>query len=128
MVDATYQRHDPSTGLTIVKVDESKLDEKHGTVLRSCARSAIRIISQGDPVVASGRSATAIRCVRCGDFGYKQDFRAGQWYNLLTTDILGSTDSSGILVNLVAKSSALLLGYSARNNVVTGIAFPRSKS
>ena len=27
MVDATYQRHDPSTGLTIVKVDESKLDE-----------------------------------------------------------------------------------------------------
>ena len=28
MVDATYQRHDPSTGLTIVKVDESKLDEE----------------------------------------------------------------------------------------------------
>lgn len=62
MVDATYQRHDPSTGLTIVKVDESKLDEKHGTVLR-LRRSAVRISSARvtRSWLSEARSATAIR-------------------------------------------------------------------
>ena len=54
MVDATYQRHDPSTGLTIVKVDESKLDEGTRNGLAVAPLGSSYLVSQGDPVVAVG--------------------------------------------------------------------------
>ena len=54
MVDATYQRHDPSTGLTIVKVDESKLDEETRDGLAVAPLGSSYLVSQGDPVVAVG--------------------------------------------------------------------------
>ena len=50
-------------------------------------------------------------------------------YNLLTTDILGSTDGSGILVNLDGEIVGIIAqSYSAKgNNVVTGIAISQIK-
>lgn len=131
MVDATYQRHDPSTGLTIVKVDESKLDEgtRDGLVVAPLGSSYL--VSQGDPVVAVGSPV-----------GYSDSIAYGvvtsvtnkisaldNEYNLLTTDILGSTDGSGILVNLDGEIVGIIAqSYSAKgNNVVTGIAISQIK-
>ena len=108
MVDATYQRHDPSTGLTIVKVDESKLDEETRDGLAVAPLGSSYLVSQGDPVVAVGSPVG---------------------YSLLTTDILGSTDGSGILVNLDGEIVGIIAqSYSAKgNNVVTGIAISQIK-
>lgn len=131
MVDATYQHHDPSTGLTIVKVDESKLDEgtRDGLVVAPLGSSYL--VSQGDPVVAVGSPV-----------GYSDSIAYGvvtsvtnkisaldNEYNLLTTDILGSTDGSGILVNLDGEIVGIIAqSYSAKgNNVVTGIAISQIK-
>lgn len=131
MVDATYQRHDPSTGLTIVKVDESKLDEETRDGLAVAPLGSSYLVSQGDPVVAVGSPV-----------GYSDSIAYGvvtsvtnkisaldNEYNLLTTDILGSTDGSGILVNLDGEIVGIIAqSYSAKgNNVVTGIAISQIK-
>lgn len=131
MVDATYQRHDPSTGLTIVKVDESKLDEGTRNGLAVAPLGSSYLVSQGDPVVAVGSPV-----------GYSDSIAYGvvtsvtnkisaldNEYNLLTTDILGSTDGSGILVNLDGEIVGIIAqSYSAKgNNVVTGIAISKIK-
>ncbi len=131
MVDATYQRHDPSTGLTIVKVDESKLSEETRDGLEIAPLGSSYLVSQGDPVVAVGSPV-----------GYSDSIAYGvvtsvtnkisaldNEYNLLTTDILGSTDGSGILVNLDGEIVGIIAqSYSAKgNNVVTGIAISQIK-
>lgn len=131
MVDATYQRHDPSTGLTIVKVDESKLSEETRDGLEIAPLGRSYLVSQGDPVVAVGSPV-----------GYSDSIAYGvvtsvtnkisaldNEYNLLTTDILGSTDGSGILVNLDGEIVGIIAqSYSAKgNNVVTGIAISQIK-
>ena len=90
MVDATYQRHDPSTGFTIVKVDKSKLDEETRDGLEIAPLGSSYLVSQGDPVVAVGSPV-----------GYSDSIAYGvvtsvtnkisaldNEYNLLTTDIL----------------------------------------
>ena len=58
-----------------------------------------------------------------------QDSALDNEYNLLTTDILGSTDGSGILVNLDGEIVGIIAqSYSAKgNNVVTGIAISQIK-
>lgn len=132
MVDATYQRHDPSTGFTIVKVDKSKLDEETQDGLEIAPLGSSYLVSQGDPVVAVGSPV-----------GYSDSIAYGvvtsvtnkisaldNEYNLLTTDILGSTDGSGILVNLDGEIVGIIAqSYSAKgNNVVTGIAISQIKS
>lgn len=131
MVDATYQRHDPSTGLTIVKVDESKLGEETRNGLEIAPLGSSYSVSQGDPVLAVGSPV-----------GYSDSIAYGvvtsvtnkisaldNEYNLLTTDILGSTDGSGILVNLDGEIVGIIAqSYSAKgNNVITGIAISQIK-
>ena len=105
MVDATYQRHDPSTGLTIVKV--------------------------GDPVVAVGSPVGYSNSIAYGVVTSVTNKISAldNEYNLLTTDILGSTDGSGILVNLDGEIVGIIAqSYSAKgNNVVTGIAISQIK-
>ena len=112
MVDATYQRHDPSTGLTIVKVDESKLDEE------------TRDVAVGSPVGYSDSIAYGVVTSVTNKISALDNE-----YNLLTTDILGSTDGSGILVNLDGEIVGIIAqSYSAKgNNVVTGIAISQIK-
>ena len=62
MVDATYQRHDPSTGLTIVKVDESKLDEETRDGLAVAPLGSSYLVSRVTRSwLSEARSATAIR-------------------------------------------------------------------
>ena len=79
MVDATYQRHDPSTGLTIVKVDESKLDEGTRDGLAVAPLGSSYLVSQGDPVVAVGSPVGYSDSIAYGVVtSDEQDFRAGQ--------------------------------------------------
>lgn len=131
MVDATYQRHDPSTGLTIVKVDESKLDEGTRNGLAVAPLGSSYLVSQGDPVVAVGSPVGYIDSIAYGVVTSVTNKISAldNEYNLLTTDILGSTDGSGILVNLDGEIVGIIAqSYSAKgNNVVTGIAISQIK-
>ena len=131
MVDATYQRHDPSTGFTIVKVDKSKLDEETRDGLAVAPLGSSYLVSQGDPVVAVGSPVGYSNSIAYGVVTSVTNKISAldNEYNLLTTDILGSTDGSGILVNLDGEIVGIIAqSYSAKgNNVVTGIAISQIK-
>lgn len=131
MVDATYQRHDPSTGFTIVKVDKSKLDEETRDGLEIAPLGSSYLVSQGDPVVAVGSPVGYSNSIAYGVVTSVTNKISAldNEYNLLTTDILGSTDGSGILVNLDGEIVGIIAqSYSAKgNNVVTGIAISQIK-
>ncbi|MDD7740532.1 MAG: S1C family serine protease [Fusicatenibacter sp.] len=132
MVDAIYQKHDPNTGLTILKVEEEKLGESTREGLEIAPLGNSYSVNQGDPILALG-----------SPIGYSDSVAYGivtsvtnkistldTEYNLLTTDILGSADGSGILVNLDGEIVGIIAqsyGSTKGKNVVTGIAISQIK-
>ena len=106
-VDAIYQRHDANTGLTILKTEVANLSESTRDGMEVAPLGNSYSVSQGDPVLALG-----------SPMGYSDSVAYGvvtsvtnkistldTEYNLLTTDILGSPEGSGILINLEVRSS-----------------------
>ena len=131
IVDAIYQRHDGDTGLTILKVSKDKLDAETKDGLELAPLGSSYTVGQGDPVLALG-----------SPIGYSDSVAYGvvtsvtnkvstldTEYNLLTTDILGSVDGSGVLVNLDGEIVGVIAqNYCVRgNNVVTALAISQIK-
>ena len=101
-VDAIYQRHDANTGLTILKVGLSELEDSTREGIELAPLGSSYGVTQGEPVMAIG-----------SPMGYSDSVAYGvitsvtnkistldTEYNLLTTDINGSGEGSGVLINL----------------------------
>lgn len=131
-VDAIYQRHDANTGLTILKAELSQLSESTRDGMEVAPLGNSYSVSQGDPVLALG-----------SPLGYSDSVAYGvvtsvtnkistldTEYTLLTTDILGSPDGSGILINLKGEIVGIIAqNYSSDSkNIVTGLAISQIKS
>ena len=131
-VDAIYQRHDANTGLTILKVELSKLSESTREGMEVAPLGNSYSVSQGDPVLALG-----------SPMGYSDSVAYGvvtsvtnkistldTEYTLLTTDILGSPEGSGILINLDGEIVGIIAqNYSSDSkNIVTSLAISQIKS
>ena len=129
MVDATYQRHDPSTGLTIVKVDESKLDEETRDGLAVAPLGSSYLVSQGDPVVAVGSPVGYSNSIAYGVVTSVTNKISAldNEYNLLTT--INELHLEGTVKQVVGEIVGIIAqSYSAKgNNVVTGIAISQIK-
>lgn len=131
-VDAIYQRHDANTGLTVLKVEAAQLSQSTRDGLEIAPLGNSYGVSQGDPVLALG-----------SPMGYSDSVAYGvvtsvtnkistldTEYTLLTTDILGSPDGSGILINLEGEIVGIIAqNYSSDSkNIVTGLAISQIKS
>lgn len=131
-VDAIYQRHDANTGLTILKTEVANLSESTRDGMEVAPLGNSYSVSQGDPVLALG-----------SPMGYSDSVAYGvvtsvtnkistldTEYNLLTTDILGSPEGSGILINLEGEIVGIIAqNYSSDSkNIVTGLAISQIKS
>lgn len=131
-VDAIYQRHDANTGLTVLKVELAQLSEATRDGMELAPLGNSYSVSQGDPVLAIG-----------SPMGYSDSVAYGvvtsvtnkistldTEYNLLTTDILGSPEGSGILINLEGEIVGIIAQtYSSDSkNIVTALAISQIKS
>lgn len=131
-VDAIYQRHDANTGLTVLKVETEKLSEITRDGLEIAPLGNSYGVEQGDPVLALG-----------SPIGYSDSVAYGvitsvtnkistldTEYTLLTTDILGSPEGSGILINLQGEIIGIIAQtYSSDSkNIVTGLAISQIKA
>ena len=100
--DANYLSHDADTGLTILKVSKSLIGEETLSAIAIAPIGSSSFVEKGEPVIAIG-----------SPLGYSDSVAFGvvtsvtnrisavdTQYNVLTTDILGSSGGSGILVNL----------------------------
>lgn len=131
-VDAIYQRHDANTGLTVLKVETAKLSEITRDGLEIAPLGNSYGVEQGEPVLALG-----------SPMGYSDSVAYGvvtsvtnkistldTEYTLLTTDILGSPEGSGILINLQGEIVGIIAqNYSSDSkNIVTGLAISQIKA
>lgn len=133
IVDGRYQKHDANTGLTVVKVELEAMNSetKDGVDIATLGNSYG--LHQGDQVIAIG-----------SPIGYSNSVVHGQVtsmtntvstydveYNLLTTDILGSSTGSGVLINLNGEVVGIIaqnFGDDANKNVITGLSVSQLKS
>ena len=131
MVDAIYQKHDPNTGFTILKVALVDLDQETREGMEFAPLGNSYSVSQGEPILALG-----------SPIGYSDSVAYGvvtsvnnkistidTEYNLLTTDIMGSKDGSGVLVNLDGEIVGIIAqSYSSENkNIITSLAVSQVK-
>ncbi len=131
MVDAIYQKHDPNTGFTILKVALADLDQETREGMEFAPLGNSYSVSQGEPILALG-----------SPIGYSDSVAYGvvtsvnnkistidTEYNLLTTDIMGSKDGSGVLVNLDGEIVGIIAqSYSSENkNIITSLAVSQVK-
>lgn len=130
IVDAHFQKQDRNTGLAIIKVPLETIDEETKEAVLEAPLGNSYGILQGEPVIALG-----------SPMGYGDSIAFGvvtsvtnevstldTEYSLLTTDILGSKEGSGILVNLEGKIVGVILqNYSTENNTVTALSVSQIK-
>lgn len=129
-VDAQYQKHDPNTGLTILKIPLENVDQDTMNTIVEVPLGNSYGLNQGEPVIALG-----------SPMGYSDSIAFGvitsvtntistvdTEYSLLTTDILGSEAGSGVLVDLDGEIVGMIVqDYSAQNNAVTALSISRIK-
>lgn len=128
-VDAYYQRHDPITGLTVLKVEKQNIPV--GTQLAVAELGNSYGVLQGDPVLAVGTPSGAEDSIAFGTVTSvsNQITVTDADYSLLTTDIIGSKNGSGILVNLDGKVVGIIAqNYgSEEQNILVGMAISQIK-
>lgn len=131
-VDAIYLRHDANTGLTVLKVEQAKLSEATRDGLELAPLGNSYSVSQGDPVLALGSPMGYSNSVAYGVVTSVTNkiSTLDTEYNLLTTDILGSPEGSGILINLEGEIVGIIAqNYSSDGkNIVTGLAVSQIKA
>lgn len=131
IVDAIYQKHDPNTGLAILKVALTDLDAdtREGMELAPLGNSYT--VQQGDPILALGSPMGYSDSVVYGvvtSISHKVSTIDTE-YTLLTTDIMGSQEGSGILLNLDGKVVGVIAqNYSSEDgNMVVALAVSQIK-
>ena len=130
-VDARFQKTDPNTGLTVLKIPLAEIDQTTLEQLITAPLGSSYSTAQGNPVMAMG-----------SPMGYSDSIAFGvvtsvsnkvstldTEYTILTTDILGSKEGSGILLDLEGKIVGVILqGYSNDGNTVTAIGISEIKA
>ena len=130
-VEAIYQRHDANTGLTILKVGLSELEDSTREGIELAPLGSSYGVTQGEPVMAIG-----------SPMGYSDSVAYGvitsvtnkistldTEYNLLTTDINGSGEGSGVLINLDGEIIGIIAqSYSTEDkDIITALAVSQIK-
>lgn len=130
MTDAVFQKADPNTGLAIVKVPLESIGEVNREKIAIAPLGNSSLIHRGDPVLAVGSPLGVKDSVAFGiitSTGSREP-AADSEYLLLNTDIEGSADGSGVLIDLDGK----IVGIISRNfgnntGTITGLAISQLK-
>lgn len=131
MVDAIYQKSDPNTGFAIIRVTSADLEQSTRDGMEIAPLGNSYGVSQGEPILALGSPIGYSASVAYGVITSVTNkiSTIDTEYNLLTTDIMGSKEGSGILVNLDGEIVGIIAqSYSSEDkNIITGIAISQIK-
>lgn len=130
-VDARYLKHDPNTGLAVLKVPLSSLSAEDAADIPAAAFGNSYSVKQGDPVIAVGSPAGYPSAVSYGAVTSMDNVIStvdGE-YKMLNTDIAGSSEGSGVLINLEGQIVGLISQNFAGNtgNTVAAIGISQIK-
>ena len=132
IADAIYQKEDPDTGMAVLKVDSANISEETINEIRLASFGNSYLVSVGDVVVALGSPNGYSNSISFGRITSTESIISAIdcEYNLLTTDIIGTADGSGILIDLNGNVVGIIdQAYSNNESqIVTGISISQLKT
>ncbi|MGN0400150.1 MAG: S1C family serine protease [Blautia sp.] len=132
IVDARFQKADANTGLTILKVQDSEVDGETKKQIAVATLGNSYSISQGEPVIAAGSPMgySDSLCYGAITSTTNSVSKIDAEYGILTTDIVGSEEGSGILLNGNGEVVGIITQSFARGdtkNIITGLSVSQVK-
>ena len=131
MTDANLQRFDPNTGLAILKVQLASINPATRNNLEAAPLGNSYKLLRGEPILALGSPIGYSDSIAYGVITSTSSKASAvdMEYNLLMTDIDGSTDGSGVLVNLDGSVVGIITHAFTNeyNNCVTAIPISQLK-
>lgn len=132
MVDARFQKADKNTGFAILKVPDSEIPAETKEKIITAPLGNSYGISQGEPVIAIGSPMGYSDSIAYGVVTSTTNSvsKVDAEYGILTTDIVGSGDGSGILVNLESEVVGVIAQSFAKEgtkNIITGLSISQIK-
>lgn len=132
MASASLKKYDGNTGIAIISVPLEDIPE---AVLGQMAVAPLGnsyVVSQGTTVLAIGSPLGANYSILCGTITSSKNevSTIDKNYTIFTTDIVGSENGSGVLINLKGEIIGLVLqDYSSPNdrNTITALAVSELK-
>lgn len=110
-VDAHFQRQDPATGLAVLKIDKEEVDKETRDAVMVAEFGSSAVIQRGDPVLAVGSPAGYSDSIAFGMVTSvaNMKYTVDNEYHLFTTDIMGDSDGSGVLVSMDGKIVGVII-------------------
>lgn len=104
-VDGHFLKQDEATGLAVIKISRNDLSKETRDVIAVGELGSASSVNQGDLVLALGSPSGYPDSVVCGRVTSTTNVKStvDSEYHLLTTDIMGNSEGSGVLVNLDGK-------------------------
>ena len=104
-VDGHFVKQDAATGLAVIKIARNDLGKETRDAIAVGELGTASSVDQGDLVLALGRPSGYPDSVVCGRVTSTTNLKSAvdSEYHLLTTDIMGNSEGSGVLVNLDGK-------------------------
>ncbi|MGI6007746.1 MAG: S1C family serine protease [Ruminococcus sp.] len=121
-VEAVYQKHDPNTGLCILRTAAADIDSSTFSTLVTAPLGSSYSVRQGDPIMALGSPMGYSDSIAFGMLTSVSN-KVSEWdrdYTVLTTDIVGTQEGSGVLLNLDGEIIGVIMqGYASGSNMIT---------
>ena len=131
MADADFQKQDPGTGLAILKVPLDSIREETRKNLQTAPLGNSEAVSRGEPILVLGSPMGYADSVASGVITSVSNVVSGvdAQHLLLTTDVEGSQNGSGVLVNLDGQVIGIVAQrYNAGDNhTITALAISQLK-
>ncbi len=132
VVSASLKKYDGNTGIAIISVPLAEIPKETMDRLAVASLGNSYMIQQGTTVLAIGSPLGANYSILCGTItSYQNEVSTiDKNFTIFTTDIVGSANGSGVLINLEGEIVGLVLqSYSSQNdrNTITALAISELK-
>lgn len=131
-VPATLKKYDGNTGIAVISVALTDISEDTMNRITVATLGNSLVLSQGTLVIAIGNPLGANYSILCGTITSSQNkvTTIDNNYTIFTTDMVGSENGSGVLVNLSGEIVGLILkDYSNQSdrNTITALSVSELK-
>ena len=131
-VPATLKKYDGNTGIAVISVPLNEIEETTMEQIEVASLGNSYMMRQGTVVLAIGSPLGANYSILCGTITSSENkvSTIDTNYTIFTTDIVGSEDGSGVLINLKGEIVGLVLqDYSSQGdrNTITALSVSELK-
>ena len=102
IADAALKAYDGNTGLAVLSIEKRGLSEETRNALEIVELGNSNLVTKGAPIIAAGSPLEYENAAVFGNITSQSNYKrtSDANYKILTTDILGSVNGTGVLLNM----------------------------